>query len=232
MSRWLVQIQGERLDLEEFTKWFPSGDVHAVEEEGQFFITGPALNGMADIDTVLKRATEALDEFSAVIFLLWDAFRKPSIGQVVREDDAGKRSAYSFFTGIAAARSKVSGVLVDAGGAAAPPATTQAQDLLSAARRSVNLSEALKVWANPIRTWGRLYRVMEEIQKHFGKPVDQVGLCSSSEVERFTRTANTAEVAGLEARHATSRFQPPNQPMSLQEATSFVSRLLDGALRK
>jgi hypothetical protein len=110
MSRWLVQLQGERLDLEELPKGFPSGDVHAVEEKGEFFITGPALDGMIDADAVLTRATEALNEFSAVIFLLWDSFRNPNIGQVIREDDTGKRSAYFFVTGIASGRSKASGV--------------------------------------------------------------------------------------------------------------------------
>ena len=232
MSRWLVQLQGERLDLEELPKWFPSGDVHAVEEREKFFITGPTLDGMMDADAVLRRATEALNEFSAVIFLLWDSFRKPNIGQVIREDDAGKRNAYIFVAGIASGRSKASGVLVDAGGAAAVPATTQAQDLLWASHTSPNLREALNVWADPIRSWGRLYRIVEEIKKHFGKPVDEVGLCSRPDLIRFARTANTAEAAGLDARHASGLFKPPDKPMSLNEATSFVSRLLLGALRK
>jgi hypothetical protein len=72
---------------------------------------------------------------------------------------------------------------------------------------------------------------MEEIKKHFGKPVDKVGLCSSAELVRFKRTANTA-AAGLDARHASGLYKPPDKPMSLEEATSFVSRLLYGALRK
>lgn len=231
MSRWLIRLQGEQLDLEEFPKWFPNGDVYAIKEDEGYYLTGPALDAKADADTVLTRAAQALNEYSAVVSLLWSAFRKPSIGQVIREDDAGKRSAYIFVSGIAAGRSKMSGVLVDASGKAAAPSTTQAQDLLAASKRSSNLREALKVWADPIRTWGRLYRVMEEIERHFGKPVDQVGLCSNAELVRLRRTANTAESSGLDSRHASGLFKPPSDPMSLEEATSLVGRLLERSLR-
>jgi hypothetical protein len=220
------------MDLEELPKWFPSGEIHAVEENGNVLLVGAGLNSLADADAVLKKAQEVLDEFAAVISLLWTSFRKPQIAQVFREDPAGHRSAYIFLTGIAAGRSKVSGVMVDASGIAPTPATTQAQDLLAAARKSKHLQEALKVWADPVRTWGRLYRIVEEVKKHFGKPVDKAGLCTEAELDRFTHTANTAEAAGLDARHASGSFQYPKSPMTLQEATSFVSRLLDSALRK
>jgi hypothetical protein len=232
MSRWLIQLQGERLDLEEFPRWFPTGDVYGIEEKGAYYLTGRALDTAGNADAVLKRATEALNEYSAMISLLWNAFRKPSIGQVIHEDDAGKQSAYIFVSGVASGRSKASGVLVDTSGTAATPATTQAQDLLAIAKASPNLRQALGVWADPIRTWGRLYRVMEEIEQHFGQPVDQAGLCSTTELVRFRRTANTAESSGVDARHASGLFKPPPDPMSLEQGTAFVARLLENALRK
>ena len=167
-----------------------------------------------------------------MISLLWNAFRKPTIGQVIHEDDTGRQSAYVFVSGIASGRSKVSAVLVDATGTAPKPTTTQAQDLLAVAKASPRLGEALSVWADPVRTWGRLYRVMEEIEQHFRKPVDQVGLCSDAELVRFRRTANTAESSGIDARHASGLFEPPPDPMSLEEGTSFVAQLLEKALRK
>jgi hypothetical protein len=158
MSRWLIELQGERIDLEDFPKWFPSGEVYAVDENSNVLLVGAGLNSLADADAVLKKAEEVLEEFSAVISLLWTSFRKPQIGRVFQEDPAGNRNAYIFVTGIAAGRSKVSGVMVDASGIAPTPATTQAHDLLAAARKSKHLQEALKLWADPARTWGRLYR--------------------------------------------------------------------------
>lgn len=232
MSRWLIELKGDRLDVEEFPKWFPRGDIYAIEEGGNVYLVGSALDGMKEPDAVLAKVQEALDEFSAVISLLWNGFTKPQIGQVLLEDSSGKRSAYLFMTGIAAGRSKASGVLVDAGAMAAAPKTTQAQDMLAAAKESPHLYEAIKVWADPIRTWGRLYRVMEEIKKHCGQPINKVGLCTEGELKRFTQTANTAEAAGLDARHASKSFDLPKDPMSLDEAESFISSLLEKALRR
>lgn len=42
MARWLVQLSGERMDLEEFPRWFPDGEVSAIEENEAFFLVGPA----------------------------------------------------------------------------------------------------------------------------------------------------------------------------------------------
>jgi hypothetical protein len=232
MSRWLIKLQGEKLDLEEFPRWFPSGEVYGMEEQGKYYLTGPAFDIAGNPDEVLKTATQALNDYSAVISLLWTAFRKPNIGQVIHEDDAGNKSAYIFVSGIASGRSKMSGVLVDASGTGSCPATTQAQDLLGKARASSHLLEALAVWADPVRTWGRLYRVAEEIEQHFGKPPDDLDLCSNAEFVRFRRTANTAESSGIDSRHASGLFKPPENPMSLAEGTAFVGQLLEKALRK
>ena len=227
MERWIVQLKGDRLDLQELPKWFPHGDIFAVEEDGTVFLTGPALNALQDAEAVLNCATQTLNNFAAVIFLLWNGFTKPTIRSVIHEDAAGTRSTFAFISGIASILFKASGVLV--GGTAS--ATTQAQDLLAAGRKSAKLREALTIWSDPIRSWPRLYRVMEEIEEHFGKPIDKAGLCSDSERVRFTRTANTAEVAGLDSRHASGKFQSPPDPLSLQEAESFLARILLAALR-
>jgi hypothetical protein len=44
MARWLVQLEGETTDLEEFPYWFPVGDAHAIEEDGGTYITGSAFD--------------------------------------------------------------------------------------------------------------------------------------------------------------------------------------------
>jgi len=232
MSRWLIQLHGEEMDLEELPKWFPKGEVYAIEKNGTYYLTGPAFDAANNADAILELGRDSLDEFSAIISLLWKSFQKPTIAHVAHEDESGAKSAYVFLSGIASGRSKMGGVLVDASGNTSAPETTQAQDLLSAAKRSSHLREALAVWGDPIRTWGRLYRVMEEIESHFQKPVDKAGLCSEAERTRFTRTANTAEAAGLDARHGSRRFDPPSKPISLEEGASFISSLLERSLRR
>lgn len=231
MARWLVQLSGDRMDLEEFPHHFPDGDLYVIEEGETFFLVGPALEVLSDAESVLREAVRALDRFAAIISLLWPSFRKPTVSHVFRETDEGKRNAFVFVTGSIVGRSKVHAVGVSIGGPPQAPRQTQAQELLGRATGNASLETALSLWADPMRSWPRLYRILEEIEQHLGRRIDAAGLCSANQRERFTRTANTAEVSGADARHAAGRFAAPDNPMSLSEAAGFIGQVLFKALQ-
>lgn len=230
MARWLVQVDGERMDLEELPRWFPDGDVFAIEERGTFYFIGPFLETLPNADAVRTEATRRLDELSAVISLLWSGFKKPVVSRVLREDDQGKRDVFVLLSASVSMRAKA-GAVFATGGMPGPSQPTQAQQLLARARAQPHLAQALSIWAEPTRSWPRLYRIMEEIEQHLGQPVDAAGLCSGQDRRRFRTTANTAEVSGVDSRHASGKFAPPSDPMDLHEATSFIGRLLSNALK-
>ena len=231
MARWLVQLSGERLDLKEFPHWFPDGAIFSIEENGEFFLVGPAFEMLSSADEVLREAVRALDRFSAVISLLWPSLRRPTATHVFRETDEGKRDAFVFMSGSISARSKLRAVGVSVGSSPLPPEPTQAQELLRRAVGNPHLEIALSLWADPMRSWPRLYRILEELEQHLEKRVDVAGLCSPAQRERFKRSANTAEVSGADARHAAGKFRAPANPMTLVEARGFVAQMLLGVLR-
>jgi hypothetical protein len=236
MARWLVQLEGEKIDLEEYPHWFPDGEIFAIAEADKVFLTGTAFVALSESSKVHEAATEAVDEFSAVITLLWPSLQRPVVGCVYYEDDDGnRRGAHFLSVGCATIRSKVRATMSAIGpdGEVVPtPRLTQAQELLAASRLDRRLRVALTLWADPTRTWGRLYRVLEEVEGHLGQPVNKARLCSTGQRDRFTRSANTAEVAGKDARHAGGKFDPPTNPMTLKEAVAFVGELLHAALRR
>jgi hypothetical protein len=128
-------------------------------------------------------------------------------------------------------RSKVNAVLASVSAPQQKPQRTQAQELLRRATGSPHLEMALSLWADQMRSWPRLYRILEEIEQHLGRHIDAAGLCPANQRERFTRTANTAEVSGPDARHATGKFVAPGNPMSLREANEFIGHMLLNVLR-
>ena len=220
------------MDLEEFPRWFPDGDVFAIEENGTFFLVGAVFEGFSDAEAVRGEAVRAIDRFTAVISLLWPNLKKPLATHVVRETDEGKRNSTIFIaTGTISARSKAFAPAVPVGGPPLQPQPTRAQELLQRARGHPHLETALSLWADPTRSWPRLYVILEEIEQHLGKRVDAAGHCQANERERFARTANTAEVSGPDARHATGKFAPPSSPMTPSEAVEFVGGMLLTALQ-
>lgn len=227
----MVTLDGEAADLEEFPRHFPAGTMYAVREDDSFYVLGEALERLGSASEVRDAAQAFVDEASAVISLLWPAFHKPRVGGVLRDHGGGKRDTYVLVsTGEARLRFSVVGVLV--GGTPSPP-TPVAIRILEAAKSDQNLHRALHLWSDRPRSWHRLYVVIEELQHFVGGSLPSAGYCSEAELRRFTHTANNAEAAGLDARHAFNpNQQPPKKPMTLGEAESFVRTTLDAVLRR
>lgn len=230
MARWLVEITGDAFDVDEFPFWFPSGDAHAVADNGKVFLAGATLEALAEASDVHDSAVQLVDEYFAIIGLLQPGLRKPSIGVVFREDDDGTRKGFVFLSGVATVRSKARATLADAGEQKWATRPTQAQHLLAASRSDRRLQVAVSLIAIPGATWPHMYRCLEELECYLGRKVSDAGLCSSNQRERFTRTANSAEVSGRDSRHRLGKFEPPTDPMSISEARAFVSQALQGAL--
>jgi hypothetical protein len=247
VARWLVRLDGERADLEEFPLRFPDGELYAIEKDGGVYLAGPEFERLEGAEAVRNHALVAVDEMSAVISLLWWPFRKPSIGLLHREDDKGGVSTWIRpATGVLRIKeagdtavirgAAAGGDDVGNGGAPAIMRPTDAQRLLGASRATSHLRTAVLLWAFPDRAWWLLYRVVEDIETHLNEldiatSVSEAGYCPGKERARFRHSANSAEASGLGARHAAGKWDPPKDPMSLEDATIFVKGLLEQALR-
>lgn len=230
MPRWLIELVGDYADTEEVPRWFPDGDVCAVEKDGKHYLTGTWFEGFDDGGVVRAEAAEAFKPMSAAISVLWPEFNPPQVGGVSRERGDGVCDVWIFPVGITA-RAKFGVAVVTGDGIDAQPRQTLAQAMLAAVKVSSHLNEAMQVWSDKYRSWGRLHRVLEEIEGHLGQRVSSVGFCNVKERERFTRSANCAEVAGMDARHGSGKFDPPKRPMKLDEAEEFVRNILERVLR-
>ena len=232
MKRYLVELVGEPADLEEFPCMFPDGDVHAIAEDTNVFLTGSAFDGIETPSKVLETAGQVLDEMVAVILLLWPGLRRPTLGAVCVEDESGLRSRHFFASVHEMARAKDRVEAVLNGATPNKQGPTEGQQLLAASRLATNAQAAMMIWADPHRTWPRLYRILEELEAELKAKVHESGLCLEDQRTRFTRSANSADVAGKDSRHGSGKFEPPKNPMSLEEATSFISGLMQQTLHR
>jgi hypothetical protein len=229
-NRWLVALEGQPLDLEEFPFWFPTGDFHAVAESTAVYLTGVGFEKCQTPEEARGVAAQVLDEFGATISLLWPSYQAPILGTVhLQMQDGSRHGTQLGMVGTAVSRSKARGTLSIPIGEDQGP--TQAQALWAAAKSNPHLETALLLWADPMRTWPRLYRIVEELEAHLSQTVSATGFCSGKERERFKRSANSAEVAGRDSRHVSGMFQPPSDPMSLRDATSFARAMITRTLQ-
>jgi len=219
VSRWLVGLQGDEVDLAEYPRWFHDGEVNAVREAEGTYLTGPAFESLADAQQVWMRAIEVVERLFMVVSAIVGTGAKPSIGPVIREDDNGRRSGAVF--GIGTARSTSRAVGVSSG----PAATgTSAEQMFATVNGSVQLHSAARLWSTPHRSWPHLYIIYEELVDYLGQEPDAAGLCTTPTRELFMQSAQPW-------RHGTRKHRPPKNPMNLEEATRFILDLLNKVLR-
>jgi hypothetical protein len=171
------------------------------------YLTGAALEQFKTPSDVRDAALQILDELCAVVSLLWPPFQSPRVDVVYRVHGDGRRTEHRILdarTGHFRIKGRLPSLVAPS--EAQQNQSTQAQDLLAASRAGPHLSTALLLWADPLKTWPRLYRMVEELEQHLGGPVSKFAFCSGNERERFTRSANTAAVAGKDSRHADGMF--------------------------
>lgn len=164
-----------------------------------------------------------------MISLIWPALEAPTIEHMVYEADDGTRSLHYALSIVGAT---YRGKMGRRTGASPTGGKTDAQWFHAISQSSSSLHTALLLWADPARTWPRLYRLLEELEQHISMDADKACLCSLEDRQRFRRSANTAAVAGRDARHADGRYQAPKDPMSLQNAVSFVRSVIHAYLVK
>ena len=230
MPHWFIELQGEAFDTDEFIYWFPDGpDVFAVTEDKKCFLTGLAFLDCVDPSEVQETADRYIDELHSIILLLQTGVKRPTVGKLLEVMPDGARKGHILLKTRISVRARLRANLQAEG---KPANKTQARILLDAARSSKNLRVALTILALTHASWPHLYRCMEEIEVYLQANVHSLGFCSEKERERFTRTANTGESAGLEARHSIGKFLPPKNPMTIIEARGFVTGIAQKAVRK
>ena len=222
--RWLIELKGEAFDIEEFPRWFPDGDIYATREGGSFYITGSGLQALGNASAIREAAIQLIDEYFSIASLLVPSLVKPTCGAIIEEAQGNRRIHHVLVAETLHVRAKTTAVLVTAHGNTDDLARpTQAQRLLHGSKKNKHLKVATMLCGESLRSWPRLYRILEEVEAFTGKVQDP-------DRERFRRSANSAEVAGKDSRHRGGKFEPPKKPMSLEEADNFIRRILSRAL--
>ena len=71
MSRWLIAIDGDSGDVDQYPTWFPDGSIFAMRKDDRVYLTGTGFDQLTTAEEVHRKADETLREFAAVIW--WGA---------------------------------------------------------------------------------------------------------------------------------------------------------------
>jgi hypothetical protein len=226
MAEWLVEVQGDRAELEELANQFNSARLSVRREDESYYLrSSEDFEGLSDHSVVRTKATELLLLLSGVANLYAGASETVKPGVVIWQRDDGTQDQFiPMQTAMIRARGK--GLLW--GTEATDP--TVSESWLSVARQDDKVLDALRFFQEDT-TWWSLRKVYEVIERdEFGGQQSKVAKVLSTteeEIQRFKEWANYY-VHGGRRKHPDSDKFPP---LVIVEADSFLRDLLKKWLR-
>lgn len=227
MPNWSVQLSGDRFDLEDFPKWFTTPDLQVVEGSDGYYLRSELLGAIEDADQVRASARELLESLVGAAKLYRPSLGAIGLNAVVKEGENERRHVYVYLSGAIQMRSKVSTAKLTINGKEETPQIPRPALWAAIAKDDEKVRQALRFWVKGSENWADLYKVHEVIESDVGDAIYTNGWASKIEVTRFTRTANSVEALGDQARHAKKYAESPPKPMTIQEAKRLIKRLLE-----
>ncbi len=236
MPEWLLILKGHEFDLEDLPSVLNNPELAVIKRDNKYLLRSSDFQAFTSADEVRERGLVLLDLLNGAAKLYFDSYREIAEDGVAQIDDDGKLHRTFFVSVVEEVRAKdrVSVVSILSDGSRVP-VQLPSQDpkirhWIKLARQHKHVADALHFFRE--NNWFSLYKVFEIIRDDVGnkQSITSKGWVSSSELNRFTQTAQSRATLGDFARHASSNYVPPDNPMSLQEAQSLLKQLLSGWL--
>lgn len=235
MAEWRVRLHGEDIDLSSLVSALTDPGLQVLEDHGEHYLRGTALEGFTEAEKVLAYVDDVLPVINGAAKVHFGDGEPVRSDTVYRVHDDGRRDAFVVLSGVIKARSRVTGVASVVGRSASPPPQPGATiaSRVEVARRHREVDLALRLFAAE-SNWFNLYRVWEIIKRdvHLAQ-IESQGWCTRDQHERFTFSANEFRASGIHARHAdrSPTKKPDPAPITMQEGHDFIRALLDRWIR-
>lgn len=226
MSRVLVQLVGETLDIEELKYGLRTSPWKIIEETGRYYLTSPLLDSINDTKEAASKANDFLDLLNGSANIFHDNHKNVTIGSLVTIEEDGKRHV-TMFAASGEFRMRGRGTLRAAGDNLESTPTT-VEEWIDKATRNESVRDAIHFFNN--KTWWGLYKVFEVVKEEEGGEDNLYNFVPKHEIRCFRQTAQSREAIGDEARHGI-KIPAPQNPMTLKEAHRFIKTLFEKWVR-
>lgn len=225
---WWVRLDGEASDLEGLAGDLSGASPVEVREfDGRYYmrmVEFDRINESGDIET---RASEVLRVVNGGARVQHGNNTEARVDAVARVRPDGRIDHFLHASsGSFRVRSRVSATLTAGDGSAVVPEPSITERAARAALNDPQAERALRIFGRDDADYRDLYHVLEIAEAECGDAIYSDGTVTRSDVGRFKHTANSVHALGDQARHGHETIQPPQQPMSFDEAHALIGRVL------
>jgi hypothetical protein len=222
MSRWRVELDGEKFDLEDLPELLTGDEVRVVEDGDAYYLEAAAFENLDDSAAVYEAAGKLVGLVNGTGKLHRRSFHDAAAGRIVElAEDGTIRKHVHLGAATVTGRSKMgaSALLVNGEAPEEPaPGTSESDVRMRSALGAPERARALELWGGPHDPMN-LWKLWEILRNRPELPID------TDNRRRFKSALNAPEIAGDDARHEI-HAQPEADTMTRAEAETFLGDLL------
>lgn len=237
MVGWVIQLSGEKFDLEELPRLFTSEELKVLEKNGKYYLISNEFRTFTEASEVLKQAKKFIKLINGAVKISNSKFLSIRIGNVEKIEKNGRHMRYIFAeSGTYRIKGSENTILTKSGSNQEEQITKRTftvESWVMQTKQDKNVAKVLSFWSAEKITWIDLYKILEVIEEDIGCKVYKRHWVSRKKTRLFEWTANCYRAIGEDARHGgEKKWIPPKKCMELSEAGSIIRTITDNWLRE
>jgi hypothetical protein len=229
MKKTLIQLVGDQFDIQDLQNGLRTSDWRIVEETDGYYLTSDFLCSITDPKDIESKAKQIIDLLNGASSIINRNHKKIGTGSIIQMDEEGKRSIFVTINETIQIRARTNAIVLGKGVVVEEPPSI-IEDWLNIAQKHESVRDILHFF-NEI-TWWNLYKVYEIINDDVGGQNPLYKLVPKTKLRLFTQAAQSRELLGDHARHASKKKYPaPTTPMTIDEALETIKKLFENWIK-
>lgn len=230
VKKWLVRLEGHAFDLEELQEQLESEEISIQKRNDNYYLSSSYFTDLPRPDDVLSTARCLIELMNGAAKIFVNGYEPVSpTGEIIEVADSEERRHVILLadTGHFRIKGKAVRLVISSDGRDIEgKKPTEIIDLLRKAISNPRIADVLH-FQSLEQTWSNLYKVYELVRDDIGtKNVEKI--VEQDRITRFTGTAQSRDLIGDYARHASGKYKGPGKlpEMTLSEAKQLIADLL------
>jgi hypothetical protein len=230
MKRTLIQLVGDQLDIEILQSQLRTIDWKIIKETDGYYLTSEFLCLSENVSEIVSKGKQIIDLLNGALSLHHRNHKRINTDSIVQIDEKGNRSVSVIIDKIIEVRLRVNPVVIRNGVIIEEENPSQIEDWIAIAQKHESVRDVLHFFAEI--TWWNLYKIYEIINDDIGGKNRIYKLGSKSKIRLFTQAAQSRELLGDHARHASKKKYPaPKTSMTIEEAYNLIKSLFENWIK-
>lgn len=228
-SKWVVEVLVNNLDSKELEEGFSNGSLSLIKIENKYYISSKEWELEYPKEKVFKDAEQFTNLIDKALHLYDRTTSSISIGNVVEIDSEhkiDKRYLLLETNMLMGIKLKFQNLPINQDND--NPSFSVSQHINKVILKASNnrkIEKVLDFMKKP--DWINLYKAFEIVRDEVGKEgIIKQGWLTEKTYSRFTLTAQSSESIGDDARHASQKYKPHKEPMTITEAKLTIRQLV------